>query len=198
MLHFILLPECCSLDQVIQALIHGQDCSVFIQCFMLKAGAVFSDDWSDITSVVLPEEICDCSSPRGHPSPAACSPDILVEGPLVPAGGEGVPLHLHMGQLSVQTKNGLFTSSFWRKEKISGDILIPFYAELFLDGAAASHIECFVSFEFSLNCIISVSAPWCIMAVFFAGSLTILSGLLSEDQFISSGLWSLKGKNCSC
>lgn len=137
--------------------------------------------------------------PWGHPSPAAHSPDILTEGPWVPAGGERVPLHLHMRrQLSVQTEKGLFTSSFWRKEEISGDILIPFYEELFLDSAAASHIKCFVSFDFSLNCIISVSAPWHIMAVLFAESLIISSGLLSEDQFISSGLWSLKGNNCSC
>lgn len=181
-----------------QALIHGQDCSIFIQCFMLKAGAVF------ILVKRSPEEWCylgRCVAavhPWGHPSPAARSPDILIAGPWVSARGEGVPLHLHMGQLSVQTKKGLFISSYWREEEISGDILIPFFAELFLDGAAASHIKCFVSFEFSLNCIISVSAPWHIMAVLFAESLIISSGLLSEDQFISSSLWSLKGNNYSC
>lgn len=96
-------------------------------------------------------------------------------------GGVGVPLHLHMGHgvLSVQIKNDLFTSSFWKTEKISGDILILFYAELFLDGAAASHVKRFVSFEFSLNCIISISAPWNIRAVLFVESLIISRGLLS-------------------
>lgn len=117
----------------------------------------------------------------GRPSPAAHGPDVPVAGPWVPAGGDGVPLLLHVGHevLSVQAKNDLFTVSFWRKEKISADILILFYAELFLDGAAASHVKRFVPFEFSLNCIISISAPWRIMAVLFAESLIISSGLLS-------------------
>lgn len=153
-------------------------------------------DWSDITSVVLPEEIRGCSSPLRPSLPSSKQPWHPCGRAMGASKRRRDALALAHG--AVQTKKGLFTSSFWRKEKISSDILIPFYAELFLDSAAASHIKCFVSFEFSLNCIISVSAPWCIMAVFFAEGLTISSGLLSEDQFISSGLWSLKWNNCSC
>lgn len=48
-----------------------------------------------------------------------------------------------------------------------------------LDSAAASHVKRFVSFEFSLNCITSISAPWNIRAVLFAESLIISRGLLS-------------------
>lgn len=81
-----------------------------------------------------------------------------------------MPLHRHRGHeaLSVGAKKDLFTSSFRRKEEISGDILLLFYVQLFLEGAAATHVKRFVSFGFLLNCIISVSAPGCIMAVLFA------------------------------
>lgn len=126
-------------------------------------------------------ECCGCGSSLSYFSPSLPSSSRRRHPHREVAGGDGVPLHWHMAHeaLSVRTKNDLFTSSFWRKEKISGDILLLFHVQLFLDGAAASHVKRFVSFEFSLNCIISVSAPWRIMAVLFAESLIISSGLLS-------------------
>lgn len=204
-LHFLPLPEWCSLYQIIPALIHGQDYYTFIHHFMLKARAISIPlpaiqtlhEWCSPRECVAVGPLWDAS---GHPFPAAHSSDVLIEGAVSAGRRRWAALALARGpqDLSVQTKNDLFTSSFWRKEKNSRDILIRFYAELFLDVTAASHVEFFVSFEFLLNCIISASAPWCIMVVLFAESLIISSGLLSEDQFISSVLWSLRGNNCSC